>query len=94
MKSNEQIKKKMNRRFETPEEKNFRALLSDYLYEEAHVKYSYEDVEPQLKVHKRWNGIQDEKIRRSLYTDYIEELKEKINRKKQRKGERNMRKRR
>ena len=73
----------MNRRVETPEEKNFKALLSDYLYEEAHVKYSYEDVEPQLKVHKRWNGIQDEKIRRSLYTDYIEELKEKINRKKQ-----------
>ena len=84
----------MNRRVETPEEKNFKALLSDYLYEEAHVEYSYKDVEPQLKVHKRWNGIQDEKIRRSLYTDYIEELKEKINRKKQRKGERNTRKRR
>ena len=84
----------MNRRVETPEEKNFKALLSDYLYEEAHAEYSYEDVEPKLKVHKRWNGIQDEKIRRSLYTDYIEELKEKINRKKQRKGERNTRKRR
>lgn len=84
----------MNRHVETPEEKNFKALLSDYLYEEAHVDYSYEDVEPQLKVHKRWNGIQDEKIRRSLYNEYIEELKEKIQRKKQRKEERYTRKRR
>lgn len=84
----------MNRRLESPEEKSFKALLSDYLYEEAHVEYSYEDVEPQLKVHKRWNGIKEEATRKAVYNEYIEELKEKLKRKKQRKEERYTRNRR
>lgn len=73
---------------QSPEERAFKELLSDYLYTQEHLEYSYKDVEPQLKVRKRWSAVKEEKDRRVWYEEYMSDLKEKIERKKQRRQER------
>lgn len=78
----------MNRSIQTPEERAFKELLSDYLYEPEHLEYGYDDVEPQLNVRKRWSAVKEEKDRRVWYEEYICDLKEKLERKKQRREER------
>ena len=72
----------MNLREQSPEERKFKELLSDYLYKEEHLEYSYEDVEPQLKVRNRWMAVKEEENRKQWYAEYMKELKEKIEEKK------------
>ena len=74
----------MKRSLQSAEEREFKRLLSDYLYESEHLAYSYEDVEPQLKVHKRWTAVKEEEERKVWYKEYMEELKVKLERKQER----------
>ena len=67
---------------QSSEERKFKELLSDYLYKEEHLEYSYEDVEPQLKVRNRWTAVKAEANRKEWYAEYMKELKEKIEEKK------------
>ena len=79
--SDAQVKKEMDRSCQSAEEKEFKRLLSEYLYEKEHLEYTYEDVEPQLKVHKRWTAVKKEEERKMWYQEYLEGLKEKMERK-------------
>lgn len=82
-----QVKKEMRRSCQSAEEKEFKRLLGEYLYEKEHLEYTYEDVEPQLKVHKRWTAVKKEEERKAWYKEYLEGLREKMERKKERQEE-------
>lgn len=64
-----------------PERRAFKGLLSEYLYEPYHLTYSYEDVEPQLNSKRRWKAVKTEEQRKTWYSEFLGELKEKLDKK-------------
>lgn len=64
-----------------PQRRAFKSLLSEYLYEPYHLTYTYEDVEPQLNSKRRWKGVKTEEQRKNWYAEFLEELKEKLDKK-------------
>ncbi|KAM7455220.1 hypothetical protein BLSTO_04025 [Blastocystis sp. subtype 1] len=67
----------------TPQEKrDFKHLLSEYLYYPEHLEYQYEEVKPQLQSKHRWQAVKTEEERKAWYKEYMGELKEKLDKKK------------
>lgn len=64
-----------------PEKREFKRLLSEYLYYPEHLEYKFDEVKPQLRSKKRWEAVKTEEERREWYAEYMKELKEKLDRK-------------